>query len=775
MNNIELNKGLTTEQVNQRINNGKYNIPLNNPSKSIKEIIISNTFTFFNLLNLILASLVIFVKSYKNALFMGIIISNTLIGIIQEIRAKKTIDKLSLVSASSVKVVRNGKKVEIGINDIVLDDIIILNAGDEIPVDCIILDGEVEVNESLLTGEPDGIIKSKDDTILSGSFIMSGNCYAIANKVGIDSYAAKITNEVKKRKKVNSELMNSLNKIIKTIAIVIIPIGISLFLKQIYILDTSLKQSVISTVAALIGMIPEGLYLITSIALAVSVIRLGKRNVLVQELYCIEALARVDVICLDKTGTITEGVMEVKDIELLDNNLTLDDIVTIGSNLVNSLEDKNSTFNALKNYFKGESNWKSKAKVPFSSSRKWSGVTFDDNLSYVIGAPEFVLNENYTTIKDSVEKYSSKGDRVLLLAKVDGKLSDDKIKDNIESLALIIIKDKIRKNVNETFEFFYNQGVDLKIISGDNPVTVSEIAKKAGVKNANKYIDISTVKNDEDLKKAIVENTIFGRVKPEQKRTIVKILQDKGHTVAMTGDGVNDVLALKECDCSIAMASGSDAARRTSQLVLTDSNFESIPNVVMEGRRVINNIERSASLFLVKTIYSLLLSILFIFLPFTYPFVPIQLTLINALTIGIPSFFFTFEKNTNIVNKGFLKRVLSRSSIGAFAIVFNIIVVLTVWYKLNIIQGEISSIIAVLTGIIGLLVLLSACEPLTKKRFTLVASMSILFILAVLLLGKIFNIYGIKFDGWLIILGLVVIDYPLIIFLRKLVNKIIKL
>lgn len=770
-----IKEGLTSEQVNERLEQGYYNIQLDSHFKSIKEIIISNTFTFFNLLNLALASLVIFVKSYKNVLFMGLVIINTSVGIIQEIRAKKTIDKLSLVSASSVKVIRNTKEKEIGINEIVLDDVILFNAGNEIPVDCIVLEGEVEVNESLLTGEPDGIIKAKGDILLSGSFIMTGNCYARANKVGADSYAAKIKADVKKRKKIDSELMNSLNKIIKTVAIVILPIGISLFLKQRFLLNIPLQAAVISTAAALIGMVPEGLYLLTTIALAVSVIRLGKRNILVQELYCIEALARVDVLCLDKTGTITQGIMEVKEVEILDNKTSLEDINIIGNNLVNALKDKNSTFNALKKYFKEDANWSFANKVPFSSARKWSGVTFNEHGSYVIGAPDFVLNENYCAIKSNVEIHSSRGDRVLLLAKVDGDLGQDKINGNIQNIALIIIKDIIRKNAKETFDFFYKQGVDIKVISGDSPVTVSEIAKQAGLNNANKYIDISTIKDEKEFENVILENTIFGRVKPEQKRTIIKVLQSKGHTVAMTGDGVNDVLALKDCDCSIAMASGSDAARRTSQLVLTDSNFKSIPYVVLEGRRVINNIERSASLFLTKTIYSFLLSIIFIFLPFNYPFVPIQLTLLNAFTIGIPSLLFTFEGNFNIVKKGFLRNVTKRASIGAITIVFNILAVLIICNKVSIPLEQVTSIIAIITGIVGLMILISVSEPFTKMRKVIVATMSICFVTAILFLGDIFSIQRVSFYGLLIILGLMIIDYPMILILRKFMNRTLHL
>ena len=480
--NQDILQGLSKEEVDKRIKEGNYNKAVDSVSKTTKDIVIDNVFTFFNLLNLVLATLIILVKSYENALFMGIVISNTVIGIIQEIRAKKTIDKLSLVSASKAKVIRESNEIEVNTEDIVLDDIIKFSSGDEISVDSIVLQGNVEVNESLLTGEVDEILKVEGDTLLSGSFIVSGTCYAKADKVGENSYASRITKEVKKRKKVNSEIMKSLDKIIKYIAIVIVPIGLILFLKQMYLLDYGLKRSIVSTVAAVIGMIPEGLYLLTSISLAVSVIRLGKRKVLVQELHCIETLARVDMICLDKTGTITEGKMDVREVIVLDEKYNNENINKIVGAITHTLDDENSTFNSLRRYFKENPNWEYKNKVPFSSERKWSGVSFKEEGSFIIGAPEFVLNEEYISIKDKVEKYSSKGYRVLLLSKYNKDLTNDKLDKDIEKIALIIIEDKIRANVEKTFEFFENQGVEIKVISGDNPVTVSEISKQQVLK-----------------------------------------------------------------------------------------------------------------------------------------------------------------------------------------------------------------------------------------------------------------------------------------------------
>ena len=770
--NQDILQGLSKEEVDNRIKEGNYNKVVDGVSKTIKEIVIDNVFTFFNLLNLVLATLIILVKSYENALFMGIVISNTVIGIIQEIRAKKTIDKLSLVSASKAKVIRESKEVEVNTEDIVLDDIIKFSSGDEISVDSIVLQGNVEVNESLLTGEVDEILKVEGDTLLSGSFIVSGTCYAKADKVGENSYASRITKEVKKRKKVNSEIMKSLDKIIKYIAIVIVPIGLILFLKQMYLLDYGLKKSIVSTVAAVIGMIPEGLYLLTSISLAVSVIRLGKRKILVQELHCIETLARVDMICLDKTGTITEGKMDVREVIILDEKYNNENINNIVGAITHILDDENSTFNSLRRYFKENPNWEYKNKVPFSSERKWSGVSFKEEGSFVIGAPEFVLNEEYISIKDKVEKYSSKGYRVLLLSKYNKDLTNDKLDKDIEKIALIIIEDKIRDNVEKTFEFFENQGVEIKVISGDNPVTVSEISKTAGIKNADKYIDASTLNTKEDINRAVDKYTVFGRVKPEQKREIIKSLKDKGHTVAMTGDGVNDVLALKDSDCSIAMASGSDAARRTAQLVLTDSNFKSMPNVVKEGRRVINNIEKSASLFLVKTIYSFLLSILFLIIMKPYPFVPIQLTLISALTIGIPSFFFALESNNNKIKKGFLRNIIKRSLSGALTIVINILCVAFISYKINIPHSQVSSISAILTGFTGLVILYRVSIPFNNQRKILFTFMTILFFSIVILFGDRFMIYKLNFVQTIILAVFMIITPITIKIISSIVDKI---
>ncbi|RDY23347.1 HAD family hydrolase [Romboutsia maritimum] len=766
-------KGLLKEQVQDRIKEGLCNINIDKPSKTIGEIITSNVFTFFNFLNFALATLIILVGSYRNALFMGVVISNLIIGIVQEIRAKKTIDKLSLLSASYANVIRDSSKKQVNLDEVVLDDIIILKSGDQVCVDSIIVSGEVEVNESLLTGEPDAILKKLDETLLSGSFIISGECRVRTEKVGLDCYASKITQNAKKKKRVNSQIMNSLDKIIKVIAVIIIPLGMILFIKQFYILNSRFEISLVTTVAAVIGMIPEGLYLLTSIALAVSVVRLGKSKTLVQELYCIETLARVDMICIDKTGTITEGKMKVKDIASLNNsNYDENKISKIISEFTQALNDDNSTFNALKEHFKEESKWNVSKKVPFSSVRKWSGVSFNEQGTYIIGAPEFVLNSSYEKIKSQVEEYSLKGDRVLLLVKYNGELNTDIIDKDVEIISLIILEDKIRDNVNETFEFFDKQGVNIKVISGDNPVTVCEIAKRAGISDADKYLDVSSITSKDKIQEIIKNYTIFGRVTPNQKQEIIKEFQNIGYTVAMIGDGVNDVLALKDADCSIAMASGSDAACHISQLVLMDSNFKYMPKVVMEGRRVINNIQRTASLFLVKTIYSLLLSILVLFFKNPYPFVPIQLTLISGLTIGIPSFFFALESNTNIVKGNFIKNVIGNALIGAITIVINIVGIMSISNRMNLSTSDISTLATILTGYTGFLILFRISKPFNYKRIILIGSMIILFLISIIFLGKVFMIHHVSIREILLLLVFIILTYPLMLVITWIIRKI---
>lgn len=671
--------GLSDEQVQSRIKDDLINHNCDVPTKSIRQIIRDNTFTLFNLLNIILGVAVFLVGSYKNMLFLGVMFCNVIISIFQEIRAKRTIDKLSIISSAKVTVIRNRKKVVLPIDKLVLDDVIELKNGNQVPSDCILLSGECDVNESLLTGESDAIHKCSGDQILSGSYLVSGRCYARVERIGADNYAAGISAQAKYIKKINSEILSVLNRIIKVLTFVIIPLSILLFIQQ-YSLSIStsndtfmaVHDAVIQTVASVIGMIPEGLILLTSTVLAVSVVRLSKHRVLVQELYCIEMLARVDVLCLDKTGTITEGSMEVSNIVSY-GDYTENSIHRIMCGLTDALEDSNATFMALNTKFNAQSDLTAERIIPFSSEKKWSGAYFGAKEgSYVIGAAEFILEEIPEDLKKILEQYS-RGYRALLLAHSVYDFNGRNLPDDIEVCGLVLLMDKIRKEAPATLNYFAEEGVNVKVISGDNPLTVSEVARRAGVKNYNCYIDATTLKTDEDIQKAVEKYTVFGRVTPAQKKAFVLALQSKGHTVAMTGDGVNDVLALKEADCSIAMASGSDAARSVSQLVLLDSNFASMPHVVAEGRRSVNNIQRSATLFIVKTIFSTLLAILFVFLHVEYPFQPIQLTLVNAFTIGIPSFFLALQPNKDRIQGVFIFNILQKAIPAGITTVIGIV------------------------------------------------------------------------------------------------------
>lgn len=709
--------GLTKEQVKRQIELDLVNYNADVPTKSIKRIILDNTVTLFNIINIILGVAVFLVGSYKNMLFLGVMFCNIAIGIFQEIRAKRTIDKLSIISSVKVKVIRDGKVQEIGINDIVLDDILELSNGNQIPSDCILISGSCDVNESLLTGESDSIHKQKGDKLLSGSFIVSGSCRARVECVGKDNYASSISAQTKYIKKINSEIMDTLKKIIKIVTFFIVPIGAGLALHQ-YALGSSIENIVLSTVTQLIGMIPEGLILLTSTVLAVSVIRLSKHKVLVQELYCIETLARVDVLCLDKTGTITEGCMELVDIIPYADNKSeqLEKALTA---LTSALDDNNATFSAIREKFSNDTDWIGNNIMPFSSEKKWSGANFENEGTYVIGAAEFILkNKIPQELSKLLEKYS-KGYRSLIIVHSKNDFNDRDLPDDLEICGLLIFVDKIRAEAPQTLQYFDEQGVEIKVISGDNVLTVSDVARRAGVKNYDKYVDATTLKTDEDIEKAILENTVFGRVTPVQKKKFVQALQAKGHTVAMTGDGVNDVLALKEADCSVAMASGSDAARNVSQLVLLNSNFASMPRVVAEGRRTINNIERSASLFLVKTIYMTLLAIIYLFVYIAAPFEPIQMTLVNAFTIGIPSFILALEPNKNRIKGSFFNNIVKSSLPGGLASVISVFLVIISETVLQISYEQYVTLAVSVVSVMGLMVLFEKCLPFDKLRVAL--------------------------------------------------------
>ncbi len=721
--------GLSSAEVEARHEQGLDNRDVGVKTKSVKQIILNNIFTFFNIVNFILAFLVLSTGSIKNVLFLGVVVANTAIGSFQEIRSKKTIDKLSLISAPKVNVIRDGNLQTITVSEVVKDDLIMLEIGNQVCADCVVVSGEAEVDESLLTGESDPVGKKQGDRLMSGSFIVSGNCLAYAEKVGAESYANKIVGEASKTKDQKSEIMKSLNVIVKFISFSLVPVGGLLFWKSFFVEGVSYRNSIVSMVAALTGMIPEGLVLLTSVVFAVSVIRLSKHNTLVQELYCIEALARVDVLCLDKTGTITEGSMQFDGFVPLDGH-DEDEMKAAVSSLVTVLNDNNPTYNALLTEFGKESNLTAKNTVPFSSARKWSGAEFESGKTYLMGAGEFILGGEFSRYKDIAESYAASGSRVLLLASSENGFDDKGVPENTKAVGLILISDKIRAEAPDTLAYFAEQGVDLKVISGDNAVTVSQIAKKAGLKNAENYIDASTLTTDEEIKEAVLTHSVFGRVTPEQKYKFVRFLKDEGHTVAMTGDGVNDVLALRESDCSIAMASGSDAARTVSDLVLLDSNFASLPKVVREGRRSINNLQRSASLFLTKTIFSVLLSVLFIFVSTTYPFEPIQMSLISSLTIGIPSFILALEPNKDRIKGRFIINVIKKAIPSAVPMFLNILMLVLIERAFSLSFAELSATAVILTFFTGVVMLFRVSFPFNIMRFFLFIFVITAFVIA---------------------------------------------
>ena len=740
--NPSCDKGLSLKEVRDRYKDNLVNFDLNNNTKTVKEIVISNIMTLFNIINIILAIAVICVGSFKNLTFMIVIITNTLISIIQELRSKKTLDKLKVVSQSKIKAIRDGNEVYINHDEIVLDDVVEFSLGNQVVVDSIILDGVVEVDESFITGESDTIYKKKGDMLLSGSFIVSGNVRCRVEHIGYDNYTAKIASDTKYIKPISSEIMRSLNKIVSAISFLIIPVAILLFARQLYISGNSFSNAVVNTVAALIGMIPEGLVLLTSTVLAVSVVRLSRSKVLVQDLYCIETLARVDVICLDKTGTITEGNMEV--VEYVSEKE--DSLKWIGT-ICNTLKDDNPTSNALREKYKGKEKVKILDQIHFSSSKKYSGIKTEEGV-YVIGAAEFILN------KATLKKYQKKIDeyttdyRVIVL----GFSKNEKLS-KVEVLGFILLQDKIREEAVDTLKYFRNQGVELKIISGDNPKTVLNIAKRAGFKEDAKECDATLLKSEKQIYDAVEKYDIFGRVTPEQKKNFVIALQNLGHTVAMTGDGVNDVLALKEADCSIAMASGSDATKNVSQLVLLDSNFSSMPKVVGEGRRTINNIQRSASLFLVKTIYATILSVIFIFMDMTYPFIPIQLTLASVVTIGVPSFILALEPNNSLVKGRFLDNVLTKAIPPAITIVLNICIIVLASSICDLSTEATSTLSVAIVGYTSFILLYKISKPLNPLRTFLIISMFAIFVFGITCLPELFSFS--RFDFIMILITIV--------------------
>ena len=755
--------GLTDEQVKSRIDAGLTNNFNTNTTKSYRQIFKDNLFTFFNVLNLVFTVLIIMTGYIKELVFLLVVVGNLIIGIAQEIVTKKTLDKLSVIVAAKVDVVRNGKEYRINVADLVLDDIMQMKPGDQVCADGIILEGTVEVNESLITGEADVVVKSAGDFLYSGSFIVSGNAYTRVERVGMENYANKISYDAKASKKRTSELRTALNKILKVISIIIVPIGILLFLKQGLIVGLPIADNTVKTVGALIGMIPEGLILLTSISLATSAVILATRRTLVQDLYCIETLARVDVLCLDKTGTITEGKMHVEKVVNLDQTEHIDEIL---ANMAGALEDDNATFHAVVEKFGKRFDHQVRSIVPFSSARKYSGVSFEQEGTYFLGAFEFIFPEGYGDI--DTEQYAKEGCRVLVLAHSDTMdVIDNKVPVGMKPLALLLITDRIRDDAAATLEYFEKQKVQLKIISGDSPVTVSAVARRAGMKEYD-AVDATTLKTPEDIEAAAKKYNVFGRVTPSQKKELIAALKKQGHTVAMTGDGVNDVLALKESDCSIAMASGSDAAKNIANLVLLDSNFATMPGIVNEGRKVINNIERVATLFITKTVYAVLLALAtVIFLDNSYPFTPLQLTLISFVTIGFPAFFLALEPNFAPIKKRFLLNILKKSLPGGLSVIIGILVVNILAGIFNYTPAAVSTMCMLLAVAAGMWVVAKVSVPFTTARKVIFGSAIGLFFLCLIFLSSFFDIAPISLPQAVVVLAITAV-MP---FMMKLVEK----
>ena len=661
-----------------------------------------------------------------------------MIGVFQEIQAKRTIDKLSLIAAPKARVIRNGSISQIPVNELVLDDVCLLEAGNQVCADCIVMQGGCEVNESLITGESDPISKSEGELLLSGSFLVSGSVRAQVEHVGEENYAAAIVKTVKRPKRAVSEIMTSINRIIRFIGFAILPLGILMFCKQVFFSHQDFRHGVVVTVGSLVGMVPEGLVLLTSVVLAVSVLRLARRRALVQDLYSIETLARVDVLCLDKTGTITEGSMQLDELVPLDGADPAELRAVIAAMTVAN-GDANPTFTALREGCGDPADWEAEQVVPFSSARKWSGVSFHGHGSYILGAGEFILRDRFSEIRETVEAYAQKGSRVLLLAHSSHAFGDKTLPDAPKPLALVLLSDKIRASAPETLRYFSEQGVTLKVISGDDAATAASIAGKAGLPGADRFLDASAL-SLEQLREAAEDYTVFGRVTPDQKRILVKALQDRGHTVAMTGDGANDVMALRESDCSVAMAAGSEAARSVANLVLLDSDFASMPHVVREGRRAINNLQRSASLFLVKSIFSGVIAVCFLFLSAAYPFEPIQFTLINAVTIGIPSFLLALEPNKERIRGHFISNVLRQALPGAAAMILGLLLLLPVSAFLGLDAVQLSTMAVCQTAFAGFLTLAKISRPLNVPRTVLCIAMVTVFCLAIVLFRDLFSL-----------------------------------
>ena len=764
--------GLSSEEVEDRTKRGKVNTPVEAPSKTVKEIVLSNTFTYFNFIFAGIAVLLIVVGAFRELTFLPVIILNTCIGIIQELRSKSVLDKLSVLNAPRARVIRDGVEKTVKAEELVLDDLVIFTAGNQIPADAIVVDGEAQVNESLITGESDEITKNTGKELLSGSFVVAGKCYARLTKVGADSYASRLTLEAKEVKEgEQSEMIRSLNKLVKVVGIIIIPIGMVMFYQQFFVGGDGLRDSVVSMTAAVIGMIPEGLYLLASVALVVSVMKLAKQKVLVHDMKCIETLARVDVLCVDKTGTITENAMKVSKIIALNHEEPL--LSEKLADFVFNMSCDNSTMEALQKYFRNMKGQGQQAEkiVPFSSAYKYSGAVIG-GIQYVLGAPEVVLGEKFEEYREKIEKQSEKGYRVLVFATYEGEADGKELTEETNPLAIVTLSNPIRRNARETFSYFARQGVEIKVISGDNPITASKVAVEAGIKNAENYVDARTLKDEAQVAKAALQYTVFGRVTPKQKRMLVNALKRAGRTVAMTGDGVNDVLALKDADCSIAMASGSDVASQASQLVLLESDFSRMPSVVGEGRQVVNNIERSASLFLVKNIFSFLLAVLSLAFAITYPLRPAQVSFVAMFTIGTPAFLLAMEPNRRIIKGHFLTNVFLKALPAGLTDVVMVGMLVLFGIVFGVSSEEISVTATLLLAIVGLQILYQLSKPMNPFRRIVWYGMLAGLLISAIFAGGWFGLEEITFKSVLLLIIFAIATLPIFTQLVKIVEKI---
>lgn len=764
--------GLSAEQVKRRFAQGENNYKVESSTLSVSEIVRSNVCTYFNLVFAVIAVLLAIVGAWSDMLFLPIIVANTCIGIIQEVHSKKVLDKLSILNAPHAVVIRDGKRQEIPADQLVLDDIVEFSAGSQIPADAKVVSGELQVNESLITGESDEIEKREGDSLLSGSFVVSGKACARLEKVGKDSYISKLTLQATKSKKgEQSEMIRSLNYLIMVMGIIIIPIGIALFVQSFIYNEGTFHDSITGMVAAIIGMIPEGLYLLTSVALAVSSVRLAQKKVLIHDMKCIETLARVNVLCVDKTGTITEPGMHVYDFSVLDGADQLE-ISQLLADFVAAQEKDNATMEALKAHFSNGSGMRAREVYSFSSETKYSGAVMNDGKSYVIGAPEFVLRGQFAQYQEQIATYSSKGYRVLVFAQYEGTLDRKPLTEPVLPLCFVMLANPIRKGAKETFTYFAENDVDIKVISGDNPLTVSVIAAEAGIVGAERFVDASTLKEKEDYYRAVEEYTVFGRVTPSQKRMLVQALKEHKKTVAMTGDGVNDVLALKDADCSVAMASGSEAASNVAQLVLLDSDFSRMPSVVAEGRRVVNNIERTAALYIVKNIFSMLLAIFSVILMLDYPLEPSQVSLISMFTIGIPSFVLALEPNKELIRGHFLTNVLVRAlpaGLTDFIVVSGLVIFCR---EFQVDLDCLSTSCTILVAIVGFMILHRIARPMNTGHIVMLVGVIAGWILCMLFGGSFFGITGISKQCEMLMVIFAIITEPVLRYLSLIVEWI---